>query len=761
METEGETMSSVLASVSTRKEKAAKAMAALHSHRNLITACITEWENMERSFGVTERALQQKFKELAELEKEFDAKLLERREALDKREESIAGREEASLARVKEQKDTALAGIAEERRKLEEEQAKWRGEKGVVVPDKELFIQNNITDRHDEGSDQVSRKDAGSNVSSANENKKSIQKKISAKELPFNSTPDDKTKKNKSLTGSNDEKGKKLALQGGSQKDVEMKNEKKSIEHNDISQNKRKDESVVEASVAKRRKETSESATKAAIDSKTENTMKNPPSFGEGVISAKLNTEVTKPTQIRLLMDDQDCEGLKEFFVNNRKELQKLRPELQAALQSSSDPCRLSLKILESSEGVDRISVDNKIGHASILLLECLSEVVADPVLGADFPVVPADVKGIARTLARRWKAILEKNTSDGYALGSHLFLQLLATFGIGTDYSTEDLLNFVIPMSRRGIGPVLCRTLGLTEKIPVVVDRLIKEGKQVDAIAYASAFGLLDKYNPASLLRSYIMNSQKNLIAEKAAADGGNVAELYTKQITALKNAIKVMEEHKLDSKVPMDDLQNRIATLKQERAEIKKTGSSMKHENQLEKVPNEFESGKLNDINIPNDEAIGRTRLESAHRIFGNHVNPLERGRYPPTDLAHSRRMDYTATDIGRPLFPPYNLDIHSRRPDSSYDYGLGGRNAVSLPTANVYGKRDTFVPYPSGGSASHLPNIPSFGGMPRNDSEMLSSLSASRDRAPHPDMRGPGSSYQIGGNMLPGSYPPYYLR
>ncbi|MCO5567251.1 hypothetical protein L7F22_020940 [Adiantum nelumboides] len=767
---ETETMSSVLASVSTRKEKAAKAMAALHSHRSLISACITDWENLERSFGVTERALQQKFKELVERETEFDAKMQEARAALQKREESIAGREEASLARVKEQKDTAVAGISEERRNLEEEWMKWRAEKGISAEEADLLskaagqdkvhiaapikvIDHDARKDHKDKEKQAQKQDHSATKPSK-DTKDVLQKKGSSSSK---SVRDDFMNKDTRSAGSGDKK--KADFPGPEKKDPETKQGiKKDDSLEQPSKNKRKDHTVDDEATIKRRKEASKFDTKAVAESGKGGTMKNTPSLEEAIKMVKQAAEPPAPGQIKFLVEKLDHEGLKDFFIHNRKELHKLRPDLQGALQASSDPCRLSLKILELSEGVDRVSASNKCGHSCILLLECLSEVIADPVLGVDFPVVPSDVKEIARILARRWKSLLERHPHENHALSSHLFLQLLATFGIGTDYTAEDLLKYVVFMSRRGVGPPLCRTLGLTERIPVVVDRLIKDGKQIDAIGYACAFGLLDRYKPGTLFRSYIEDSEKRFVAEKTASMGGNMGELYTKQIAAYKNAIKVLEDHKLNTQLPLEELRNRVSTLKQERLAIKKSGTNSKQENQSDKAPNETESARANGIKSAG--ANSRAGFDSAHEMHGGYISSLERGDYAPTDLG--RRVDYTPTDIGKPLFPPYSHDRLNRMPESKYDeYGFGSRSPVSLSGSNLYVRRDGIGSH-SRDPASSLPGagVHSYSRLPRDDADML--FPSSRSRLPYSEIHGPSSNYHPGSSLPPSSsYLPYYLR
>lgn len=763
-------MSSVLASVSTRKEKAAKAMASLHSHRNLIISCITDWEELERSFGVTERALQQKFKEIAEKEKEYDGKMEEARAALEKREESIAGLEEASLARVKEQKDTALAAIAEERKKLEEEQIKWREEKKIATGGKGKEIGTGITAKdasadhsplvftQQKGEKQApdtatplrGSKEVGPKVTlskdlsagARNGKRKDVKeteagKKVGqqlkvedVKEAQKNEGQHDDNSKNKRKDVKETEAGKKIGqqLKVDNVKEVQ----KKEGQRDEVSRNKRKDAPFIDEAAAKRPKELT------ILDAKATGGTSNGARSLEDVIKmGQLASEGSVSVRMKIHVVKMDWEGLRDFVVSNRKEFPKLRAELQAALQASTDPCGLLLKVLEGSESVNRVVANNKTGQACIVLLESLSEVVADPVLGVDYPVVPSDSKERARCIARRWKSKIDPRNLDGLAVGSHLFLQLLASFGIGTDYGDEDLLTYVVYMSRRGLGHALCRSLGLTEKIPALIDRLANGGKQVEAIAFASSFNLLDKFNIVILLRSYLDGFHESA--------GSKRSDTLTKQITVLKNAVKVVEEHNLESQFPVEDLRMRMSVLLQGKAERKKARAKL---TQKDRLVHEYGSGR------PTDEAGVRAGLDSDQGKHGIHDNAYERDNYTSGGLGLPIRGEYINTDIGRPLLPPsYNADIHyryERRPESAYDgYAMGNRSPVSRPSTFAYQSSGSV----QNGLMSRLPTMNSYSGITRD--ELL------QGRPSYPEGPGPSRNYELGSGLHPPSYPPYYLR
>ena len=65
--------------------------------------------------------MQKRFDEIVAREKAFEAHTKEVQAVLDKRDEAVSTREQASLARVQEQKDAAIATILEQKRKCNEE----------------------------------------------------------------------------------------------------------------------------------------------------------------------------------------------------------------------------------------------------------------------------------------------------------------------------------------------------------------------------------------------------------------------------------------------------------------------------------------------------------------------------------------------------------------------------------------------------------------------------------------------------------------
>ena len=58
-------------------------------------------------------------------------------------------------------------------------------------------------------------------------------------------------------------------------------------------------------------------------------------------------------------------------------------------------------------------------------------------------------------------------DASNGNSLEAHAFLQLLATFNIASGFDEEELFRLIPMVSRRRQTADLCRSLGLTERMP------------------------------------------------------------------------------------------------------------------------------------------------------------------------------------------------------------------------------------------------------------------------------------------------------
>lgn len=427
--------------VPTRKERLQKVMADLEVQRAAIVNCTLEWKEFEDYFTELEGIMQRRLEDLVAKENAFEVKYKEMQKALDNREEAVASREQAMLSRVQEQKDHAIASLFEEKRKWLEERSRLEAESAFKGP-----LTNGVSDimppsAKPEPADRPNADAAAITSNGSALHSQAMEVDVAASKPSAGNT----------ITAA-------------------------AVEHDGANANG----SVQPA----RKSDTTTSPTSNNTVTPVSNHTTTSPANPKAVIAPP---EVRVRPQLKALCEIMDGDGLRKYIVDHRKDVGALRNELPSALQCAIDPSRMVLGALEGYHNLEPVVANNPSPQqqsggcekdkesgasanrrACILLLECLAVVLADPVLGADHPVVPSNVKESAKQVADQWKSRMNlAGDAAGNSLDAQAFLQLLATFGIATEYNDDELCKLVTAVARRRQTPALCRSLGLSAKIP------------------------------------------------------------------------------------------------------------------------------------------------------------------------------------------------------------------------------------------------------------------------------------------------------
>lgn len=194
-------------------------------------------------------------------------------------------------------------------------------------------------------------------------------------------------------------------------------------------------------------------------------------------ISESGNVEVKSYPQLVKLCEEMDSEGLHKFISDNRKNLAAIREDIPLALRAAANPASFVLDSLEDFYRVEMPNMDGKkdstllgLRRTCIMLMECLSILLTNLDLVSACEVITEEVKAQAKVIAEEWKPKLDAidmDASNGNSLEAHAFLQLLATFDISSDFDEEELSRLIPMVSRRRQTADLCRSLGLSEKMP------------------------------------------------------------------------------------------------------------------------------------------------------------------------------------------------------------------------------------------------------------------------------------------------------
>ncbi|XP_047330002.1 FRIGIDA-like protein 3 [Impatiens glandulifera] len=299
-----------------------------------------------------------------------------------------------------------------------------------------------------------------------------------------------------------------------------------------------------------------------------------------------VNMGVKSHPELVKLCQEMDSEGLHKFISDNRKNLSAMKEDIPFALRAASDPASLVLNSLNGFYCTDSSSADGKkdgnllgIRRTCIMLMECLSILLTSLNPSSVSNLISEDIKERAKGIAKEWKpklADLDMDANNGSALEAHAFLQLLATFGINSDFDQEDLIKLVPMVSRRRQTADLCRSLGLSEKMPGVINVLVQSGRHIDAVNLAFAFELTSQFSPVSLLKSYLNEAKKATSPVKAGNTSHVQNDINEKELMALKGVIKCIEEHKMEQQYPLDPLNKRVVQLEKAK-EDKKRGTEV----------------------------------------------------------------------------------------------------------------------------------------------------------------------------------------
>ncbi|OIT32122.1 PREDICTED: FRIGIDA-like protein 3 [Nicotiana attenuata] len=323
---------------------------------------------------------------------------------------------------------------------------------------------------------------------------------------------------------------------------------------------------------------------KPMVSGATENYTENNRKQSENAI-----VEVKSYPELVKLCQDMDSEGLHKFISDNLKNLAAVREEIPIAFRAADDPGSLVLDSLKgfypSEVSISDAKKDaNLLGlrRTCIMLMECLSILLTMLEIDSFPSIIPENVKERAKLIAEEWKPKLDEldiDANNGNSLEAHAFLQLLATFGINSNFNQDDLFKLLPMVSRRRQAADLCRSLGLSDRMPGVLDVLVSKGRHIDAVNLAFAFELTERFSPVSLLKSHLDEASKASSHVKSGNASSTVQnDVNEKELAALKSVIKCIEEHKLQEQYPVDPLQKRILQLEKAKADKKRATEVVK---------------------------------------------------------------------------------------------------------------------------------------------------------------------------------------
>ncbi|GMH16559.1 hypothetical protein Nepgr_018400 [Nepenthes gracilis] len=278
-----------------------------------------------------------------------------------------------------------------------------------------------------------------------------------------------------------------------------------------------------------------------------------------------------------------DHTGLVKFVGTKRKESEGLRGEMLNALSECVDPPRLVLDAVEEfvnqkatwkTGGSGSWLTDKRWACAMVVsLLFSPEDLEGKKNVG---PTFSGSVVERALRLVEAWKGKVEESGEGLNGVGlseAAMFLQLMLGFGFKEKFDDEFLKKVVLEFAtRKEMAKLAVPVFG--ERMGDIIDELVKNGKEIEAIYFASESGLTERFQPVALLKSYLRNSKKN--AANILKSGNYTAtatdEANNWELNSIRPIIRCVEEHKLEAEFPLDSLRNRLTQLEKAREEKKR---------------------------------------------------------------------------------------------------------------------------------------------------------------------------------------------
>ncbi|RDX79402.1 FRIGIDA-like protein 2, partial [Mucuna pruriens] len=282
----------------------------------------------------------------------------------------------------------------------------------------------------------------------------------------------------------------------------------------------------------------------------------------------------THAEQITSLCTNLDGAALRDYVGEHLKDKAALEVALQTALSRASDVASLLLDSLDGVVGANAAKDEKelrKMRRSCGVLFQQMRAVGVS---------VSLKVKKRAKRVCAEWKGnLVSEGSADSVA--AMAFLHFVAAYGLLSELTGNELITFSVMAAASDELPELYRTLGFTDKVPGLVQRLIDKCKHILAVKYVFEFNLANRIPPVPILRAHVNESQK--LAKRLSEEGKTLNEITAREIHALKSAIKVIESYHLESEYPPESLQQRIEQLTKHKANVKNAAKPPQHHQQL----------------------------------------------------------------------------------------------------------------------------------------------------------------------------------
>ncbi|KAH6781899.1 hypothetical protein C2S52_001325 [Perilla frutescens var. hirtella] len=303
--------------------------------------------------------------------------------------------------------------------------------------------------------------------------------------------------------------------------------------------------------------------------------------------------------------------GVRKYLASRLCNLPMLHGEVPNALRQAPNPSKLVLECLgkfylQGSRAFTRNSPMIPAREASILVLECFLLMMGFDATSGNGLAIEEAVKEEADVAALAWRKrlVTEGGVAKACEIDARGLLLFVACFGIPASFKVEDVRDLVIAGNAKEIVGILQNSHMLMSKITEIVEDMMKKKMEVDAVDIVYTFGLEERFNPQTILISFLRESKETWKKPKKGSQGSAITlnEANKKQLATLKSISKCLERHGIDPAklLPGWQINEKIATLEKDTTEFDRKSAQKRKSSETEtsKKPKVQEAKRLRHV-------------------------------------------------------------------------------------------------------------------------------------------------------------------
>ncbi|XP_038890349.1 protein FRIGIDA [Benincasa hispida] len=267
--------------------------------------------------------------------------------------------------------------------------------------------------------------------------------------------------------------------------------------------------------------------------------------------------ESSSLSELQHLCETMCSRGLRKYIVSHLSDLARLRHEIPLALQCAPNPAKLVFDCigrfyLQGSKAYTKDSPMIPARQASILILELfLISSAAETKTDKRTEIEPSlKVEADLAAIAWRKRLVTESGSCQASDIDARGLLLFLASFGIPTVFTNDDLRDLLRSSNSKGISNALRRSHFLISRIPDIIKGMMNSSKNVEAVDIIYAFGMEDVFPPQEILLSFLQECDETWKKRINEVRGSTMQlkRVSEEKLASLKCVLKCLEDHKLD---------------------------------------------------------------------------------------------------------------------------------------------------------------------------------------------------------------------